>query len=75
MEILRITSSENQSAFNEICSKFKVLFENPQAVQLSNEWIDEYRQEYESKTPQDKIKSGVEVEKEICLLLNQIQYR
>ena len=26
---LRITSSENQSAFNEICSKFKVLFENP----------------------------------------------
>jgi superfamily II DNA or RNA helicase/HKD family nuclease len=63
---LRITSSENQSAFQEICSKFKVLFENPQAVHLSNEWIDTYREEYESKTPQDKIKSGVEVEKE-CL--------
>ena len=63
---LRITSSENQSAFQEICSKFKVLFENPQAVHLSNEWIDVYREEYESKTPQDKIKSGVEVEKE-CL--------
>ena len=63
---LRITSSENQSAFQEICSKFKVLFENSQAVHLSNEWIDLYREEYESKTPQDKIKSGVEVEKE-CL--------
>ena len=63
---LKVTSSENQNAFQEICSKFKVLFENSQAVPLSNEWIDIYRNEYESKTPQDKIKSGVEVEKE-CL--------
>ena len=54
---LRSYLSENQSAFQEICSKFKVLFERPASVHSINEWIDATRQEYESKTPQDKIKS------------------
>ena len=63
---LRITSAENQSSFQEICSKFRALYQDARAIDLSNEWIDAYRIEYEARTTQDKIKGGLETETE-CL--------
>jgi superfamily II DNA or RNA helicase/SOS-response transcriptional repressor LexA len=63
---LKITSAENQSSFQEICSKFKKLYQDVRAIDLSHEWIDAYRVEYDARSTQDKAKGGVEVETE-CL--------
>ena len=63
---LRVTSTENQHSFQEICSKFKDLYQDNRTVELNHDWIDAYRAEYDARTSQDKIKSGVEIEQE-CL--------
>lgn len=63
---LKVTSTENQNSFQEICSKFKDLYQDVRAVDLTHDWIDRYRKGYEARSPQDQLKSGVEVEKE-CL--------
>lgn len=63
---LKITSAENQSSFQEICSKFKELYQDVRAVDLSHDWIDSYRDEYDARSAQDKVKGGVEIETE-CL--------
>ena len=63
---LKVSSDVNHDAFLEICSKFKELYQDARAVDLSHDWIDAYRTEYDARSSQDKIKGGVEVEKE-CL--------
>ena len=61
-----MTSSENQNSFQEICSKFKDLYQDVRAVDLSHDWIDAYRDEYDTRSAQDKVNGGVEIETE-CL--------
>ena len=63
---LKVTSAENQSSFEEICSKFRALYQDARAVDLSHEWIDRYRDAYEARTSEDKLKGGVEIDTE-CL--------
>lgn len=63
---LKVTSKENRNSFQEICSKFKDLYQDVRAVDLTHAWIDAYRETYEERTTQDQLKGGVEVEKE-CL--------
>ena len=63
---LRVTSEENQSSFEEICTKFKALFDDQRAIILNNEWIDRYHAQYTTQNPQEQTCSGVDVEKE-CL--------
>jgi superfamily II DNA or RNA helicase/SOS-response transcriptional repressor LexA len=61
---LRLTSEDNQNSFQEICTKFKTLFEDSRAVILTNDWIDQYRSKYQAQHPLEKAKGGIDVEVE-----------
>ena len=71
---LRVTSEENQSSFEEICTKFKALFDDQRAIILNNEWIDRYHAQYTTQNPQEQTRSGVDVDPS-ALMINKIDPR